>query len=214
MGMTAKMATLVGTALLGLVGVAAAFYAGDRPDWAPVAALLWELITAGAAGALSFPIMEKLKSLSFMANANKLVQSYVHVGIATVLGPLAWVGLIALDLTEVSPRGAMMVAAVAFGTGKQIWQHYKNKVEEKIEKAAEEAKPRIRERLAAYTGKIPQGHSPGIVEVGQAPDVKFADEAYPLSAKTLQMDTDTTDYSCSGDVQSERGPVNNQEIPR
>lgn len=182
MGQTEKMAALVGSALLGLIGVAAAFYAGDKPDWAPVAELLWELLSAGAAGALSFPIMEQIKNLA--PQMSKLAQSYVHVFIATILGPLAWFGLIALDLTEVSPRGAMMVAAVAFGTGKQIWAHYKDK----------QAKMAME---AGYRAGEPPVGKPFIM--GDDPGVR------------IRIDRGPTDLSNSGDAiplfpDEERGP--------
>jgi hypothetical protein len=205
MGKSEKLSALIGAALLGLVAIAAAYYNHQTPNWQPVIALLYEIALGAGAGSLSFTAMERLKQWTVIGNASKLVQSYVHIAIASALGIGCWFALVGFGAVKVTEEGAVAVALTTYGVGKQIWQHYKNQQEKKTEAIlaslraigeaeAEAAKPLIKARLDAYVGKVPQGHTPYVAPIA------------PVSGPY----TDDTDLSNSGDAMpypdGERGP--------
>lgn len=149
MGGTEKIAALFVAALIAVAGIVAAVYAGETPDWGPVGALLTEISSGVGAGAAAFVIIERVKAWWPQWSGDRLF--YTHLTLAVLLGPLAYAGLVALNLTEVTSRGAMMVAGASFATGKIVFQQYKKSPAEKarqLEKAVETVK------VAQVEGKV------------------------------------------------------------
>jgi hypothetical protein len=125
---TEKLAALFVGALIAAAGILAAIYAGEQPDWGPIGELLTELASGAGAGAAAFVVVERIKTWWPQWSGERLF--WTHLGLAVVLGPLAYGGLVWLNLTEVTSRGAMLVAGAAFTTGKIVYQKYKNSPKE------------------------------------------------------------------------------------
>jgi hypothetical protein len=131
-----RLKTKMGAALLGLLMLLVAWYTGEQPDWQPVSDLLVEFTAAGVTGVVTFPVMQWLKgknNQTWVGKLDSLYQSYIHIVMATLLSVGAYVALVELGITEVSQRGAAMMALATVATGKQVWQHYKKAKEDKAE---------------------------------------------------------------------------------
>lgn len=125
MGNGEKLAGLVSVALISLAALLAAIYNGQPPNWGPTGDVLIELaFGAGAAVAAAFFIVQRTKAA--FPNFGGTALFVYHLALAVLLGPLAYVGLVALNLTDVSERGAIMVATTAVAGGKAVWEAYKN----------------------------------------------------------------------------------------
>lgn len=158
---TEKMAALFVAALMGAAAIIAAIYAGEQPDWGPIGELLTELSSGVGAGVAAFVIIERVKSWKPHFGGDPLF--YTHMALAVLLGPLAYIGLVALNLTEVTQRGAVMVAGAAFLTGKTVFQQYKKSPKEQerqLVKAVETVKS------AQLSGQIDapvEAHTPTVI---------------------------------------------------
>lgn len=149
MGNTEKLAALFVAALVALAGIAAASFSGEAPDWGPVGELLTELASGAGAGAAAFVAVERIKVWWPQWSGERLF--WTHLVLAVGLGPLAYAGLVALNLTEVTSRGAMLVAGAAFTTGKIVFEQYKKSPKEKarqLEKAV------VTVKTAQLEGKV------------------------------------------------------------
>lgn len=124
MGNTEKLSLMFTAFVLGLAGVLVAVYQGGQPDWGPLGDLLTELTTAAGAGTASFVIMQHVKKA--MPGASSKALFLTHLAIVAIMAPAAWLGLVALNLTELTERGAIVVAGVAFAAAKLVYQQYKD----------------------------------------------------------------------------------------
>jgi len=123
MGNTEKLSVLFVAALVSVAAILASLYNGTVPDWGPIGELLTEFVSGTGAAAAAFVVVQRVKAWRPDFSGTPLF--VFHLVLACVLGPLSYVGLVALNLTEVTERGALVVAGVTFATGKAVYQLYK-----------------------------------------------------------------------------------------
>src|SRR4028118_658249 len=118
MGQAERLAKLFIVVLLSLAGIATAIYQGGSPDLQPIAQLLTELVTAGSAGIVVRYLVDKLKAR--FPGISPLSRYWVAMALSASISPAAYLGLVALRLTELTEKGAIMAVTAAFVTATTI----------------------------------------------------------------------------------------------
>jgi hypothetical protein len=183
MGKSEKLGALFIAAIISLGGILVALYQGTPREWGAVGDLLAELITSGGAGTAVYISTQRLKQ--WKPNLSSNFHFWFSMVLSLLLAPAAWLALVALSLTELSERGAIMAVGAAISTAKVIYQQHKEGAKKALERGAEaeaaKAKRRIRERLGIVGGTpVPLGDNP---------------------TARIRINRGETDYTNSGDAQ-------------